>query len=118
MPASVPRDSTLAVVGDGFGALLVYATAIYLGFRPEEIGIFGDNNNPVGTYQQFARNLGRPCSARSRSRTHPRRLADVRPARRLVAAQPRAALPLDRRKYNPGVPDILTEASVVPRRLG
>jgi len=49
MPASVPRDSTLAVVGDGFGSLIVYATAIYLGYRPEEIAIFGTNDNPVGT---------------------------------------------------------------------
>ena len=57
MPATAPRDSTLAVVGDGFGSLIVYATAIYLGYRPEEISIFGTNDNPVGTYQQFAHNL-------------------------------------------------------------
>jgi len=30
MPAAYPRDATIAVVGDGFGSLLVYATAVYL----------------------------------------------------------------------------------------
>ena len=28
MPISTPRDSTIAVVGDGFGSLIVYATAV------------------------------------------------------------------------------------------
>jgi hypothetical protein len=41
VPASAPRDSTLAIVGDGFGSLIVYSTAIYLGFKPEEITIYG-----------------------------------------------------------------------------
>ena len=58
MPAQPPRDSTIAVVGDGFGSLIVYATAVYLGFRPEEITIYGPSPSPVGTYQQFAYNLG------------------------------------------------------------
>ena len=40
MTASAPRDSTLAVVGDGFGSLIVYSTAIYLGFKPEEITVY------------------------------------------------------------------------------
>ena len=69
MPASVPRDSTLAVVGDGFGSLIVYATAIYLGYRPEDIAIFGTNDNSVGTYQQFAHNLGQTV-LRSESESH------------------------------------------------
>jgi hypothetical protein len=30
-----PQDSTIAVVGDGFGSLIVYATAVYLGFHPD-----------------------------------------------------------------------------------
>ena len=119
MPASVPRDSTLAVVGDGFGSLIVYATAIYLGYRPEEIAIFGTNDNPVGTYQQFAHNLGQTV-LRSESESHflP---ADWPTFAQLDAWSRRSPAPLYRsikRKYNPGVPDILAEASVVQRRLG
>ena len=106
MPASAPRDSTLAVVGDGFGSLIVYSTAIYLGFKPEEITIYGPSDNPVGTYQQFAYNLGQTV-LRSESESHflPGRLADVRRARRLVAPQPRPARALH-------------QAQVQPRRLG
>jgi hypothetical protein len=54
MPADAPGDSTIAVVGDGFGSLIVYSTAVYLGVRPDEITVFGPSDNPVGTYQQFA----------------------------------------------------------------
>ena len=119
MPASVPRDSTLAVVGDGFGSLIVYATAIYLGYRPEEIAIFGTNDNPVGTYQQFAHNLGQTV-LRSESESHflP---ADWPTFAQLDAWSRRSPPPLYRsirRKYNPGVPEILAEASVVQQRLG
>jgi hypothetical protein len=56
VPASAPRDSTLAVGGNGFGSLIVYSTAIYLGFKPEEIMVYGPSDNPVGTYQQCAYN--------------------------------------------------------------
>ena len=42
-----PEDVVIGIVGDGFGALLIYTTAVYLGFRPEQIGIFGENTNPV-----------------------------------------------------------------------
>ena len=119
MPATAPRDSTLAVVGDGFGSLIVYATAIYLGYRPEEISIFGTNDNPVGTYQQFAHNLGQTV-LRSESESHflP---ADWPTFAQLDAWSRRSPAPLYRsikRKYNPGVPDILAEAGVVQRRLG
>jgi hypothetical protein len=30
MPATAPQDSTIAVVGDGFGSLIVHATAMYV----------------------------------------------------------------------------------------
>ena len=69
MPLSAPRDSTIAVVGDGFGSLIVYATAVYLGFRPEEITIYGPAKSPVETYQQFAYNLGQTV-LRSESESH------------------------------------------------
>ena len=118
MPASAPRDSTLAVVGDGFGSLIVYSTAVYLGFKPEEITIYGPSDNPVGTYQQFAYNLGQTV-LRSESESHflP---ADWPTFAQLDAWSHRSLAPLFRsmrRKYNPGVPEILTEAGVVQRRL-
>ena len=118
MPASAPRDSTLAVVGDGFGSLIVYSTAIYLGFKPEEITIYGPSDNPVGTYQQFAYNLGQTV-LRSESESHflP---ADWPTFAELDAWSHRSLAPLVRstkRKYNPGVSEILTEAGVVHKRL-
>ena len=57
MTATPPRDSTIAVVGDGFGSLIVYSTAVYLGFTPEDITIYGPSYNPVGIYLQLAYNL-------------------------------------------------------------
>ena len=119
MPVTSPRDSTIAVVGDGFGSLIVYSTAVYLGFRPEEITIFGPADNPVKTYQQFAFNLGQTV-LRSESESHflP---ADWPTFAELEAWSRRSLSPLlrsARRRYNPGVPDILGEASVVTRRLG
>lgn len=118
MPATAPRDSTIAIVGDGFGSLIVFATAVYLGFRPEEITIYGTGDNPVGTYQQFAYNLGQTV-LRSESESHflP---ADWPTFGQLDAWSHRSPAPLARsitRKYNPGVPEILSEAGVVAHRL-
>src|SRR3954447_17743974 len=111
-------DVTLGVVGDGFGALLVYTTAVYLGFKPEEIGIFGEQTNPVATYQQFAWNLGQTV-LRSESESHflP---ADWTTFAQLAAYARRDPSPLLRsagRKFNPGVPDIMAEAQIVAKRL-
>jgi hypothetical protein len=119
MPVSAPRDSTIAVVGDGFGSLIVYATAVYLGFRPQEITIYGPSDNPVKTYQQFAFYLGQTVQ-RSESDSHflP---ADWPTFAELEAWSRRSLSPLirsARRQYNPGVPDILGMANVVARRLG
>src|SRR2546430_4326882 len=118
MPLTNPRDSTIAVIGDGFGSLIVYSTAVYLGFRPEEITIYGPSNNPVKTYQQFAYNLGQTV-LRSESESHflP---ADWPTFAELETWSRRSLMPMIRsgwRKYNPGVPDILAEALVVARRL-
>src|SRR3989440_7611333 len=115
----MPRDSTIAVVGDGFGSLIVYATAVYLGFRPDEITIFGPNDNPVATYQQFAYNLGQTV-LRSESESHflP---ADWPTFAQLDAWSRRSVNPLFRsirRRYNPGVTEILTEAHTVEEGLG
>jgi hypothetical protein len=114
-----PEDVTIGVIGNGFGALLVYTTAVYLGFAPEQIGIFGDSTNPVATYQQFAWNLGQTV-LRSESESHflP---ADWPTFAQLDAYARRDPSPLLRsaeRKFNPGVPDILAEAGIVARRLG
>ena len=114
-----PQDVTLGVIGDGFGALLVYLTAVYLGFRPEQIGIFGESDNPVGTYQQFAWNLGQTV-LRSESESHflpadwPTFSQLDAAARRSPAAMVRSA----GRKFNPGVPEILAEALLVKKALG
>ena len=113
------NDVTVGVVGDGFGSLLVYTTAVYLGFKPEQIGIFGNGSNPVGTYQQFAWNLGQTI-LRSESESHflP---ADWPTFAQLDAWSRKDPSPLLRsagRKFNPGVPEILTEATLVTRALG
>jgi hypothetical protein len=114
-----PEDVVIGIVGDGFGALLTYTTAVYLGFRPEQIGIFGENTNPVQTYQQFAWNLGQTV-LRSESESHftP---ADWPTFAQMDAVARRSFAPLMRsasRKFNPGVPEILTEAAVVGQELG
>ncbi len=57
------------MVGDGLGSLIVNSTARYLGFENREITIFGPSDNPVGTYQQFAHNLGQTV-LRSESESH------------------------------------------------
>lgn len=118
MPLRAPRDSAIAVVGDGFGSVLTYVTAVYVGFRPEEITIYGPSDNPVATYQQFAHNLGQTV-LRSESESHflP---ADWPTFAELDAWSRRSLKPLlrsVRRKYNPGVPDILGEVQVVAKGL-
>ena len=117
MGAAAPRDSTIAVVGDGFGSLIVHSTARYLGFETRDITVFGPSDNPVGTYQQYAYNLGQTV-LRSESESH--FLAPDWPTfAQLDAWSHRSPAPLWRsitRKYNPGVPEILTEAGVVARR--
>ena len=119
MPLGEPRDSTIAVVGDGFGSLLVFATARYLGFRPEDVTIYGTSGSPIATYQQFAFNLGQTV-LRSESESHflP---ADWPTFGELDAWARRNPAYLFRsvmRRYNPGVPDILAQATAVARRLG
>jgi hypothetical protein len=118
MAATAPRDSVIAVVGDGFGSLIVHSTAIYLGFKPDELAIFGTAESPVATYQQFAYNLGQTV-LRSESESHflP---ADWPTFAEIDAFSHRSVEPLARsvrRRYNPGVSEILTEAHVVRRDL-
>ena len=119
MPAAPPQDSTIAVVGDGFGSLLVHATARYVGFGPEQVRIYGTSTTAVGAYQRLAYNLGQTV-LRSESESHflP---ADWPTFAQLDAWAHRSVRPLVRsirRRYNPGVPEILTEATVVQRALG
>lgn len=114
-----PQDVTIGVIGDGFGAHLIYTTAMYLGFRPDQVGIFGENTNPIQTYQQFAWNLGQTV-LRSESESHflP---ADWPTFAQLDAFARLDPSPLFRsagRKFNPGVPEIMTEAVLVAKELG
>lgn len=119
MPVTEPRDSVIAVVGDGFGSLMVHGAAVYLGFRPVQITIFGTSDSPVDTYQQFAYNLGQTV-LRSESESHflP---ADWPTFAQLEAWSRKSVEPLFRsirRKFNPPVSSILTQASVVQHMLG
>ena len=114
-----PEDTTIAVVGDGFGSLLVYATAIYVGFRPEQIAVYGPTPYAVATYAGHAGNLGQTV-LRSESESHflP---ADWPTFAQLDAWSRRSPAPLlrsIRRRYNPGLAEILTEARTVEDRLG
>lgn len=119
MPLSQPRDSTIAVIGDGFGSLMVYATAMYLGFRADEITIYGTNPTPTTTYQQYAYNLGQTVlRSESESQFLP---ADWPTFAQLDAWSRKSPKPLWRsitRRYNPGVGEIMSEAAVVQRELG
>jgi len=112
------RDSVIAVVGDGFGSLIVQSTAVYLGFAHEDVAIYGPSDNPVGTYQQFAYNLGQTV-LRSESESH--FLPADWPTFAQVDAWSRKSLgPLKRsveRKYNPGVSEILAEAAIVQKHF-
>jgi hypothetical protein len=114
-----PTDATIGVVGDGFGALLVYVTAVYLGFDGGEVAIYGEKRNPVATYQQFAWNLGQTV-LRSESESHflPADWPTVAQMDAVARRDPTPLVRSTRRKFNPGVPEILTEAAVVSRLLG
>jgi hypothetical protein len=57
MTASYPRDAVIALVGEGFGSLLVHCTARRLCLESRETTIFGTNDDPVATYQQYVYNL-------------------------------------------------------------
>lgn len=119
MTAAAPQDSLVAVVGDGFGSLIVYSTAIYLGFSPEHLAVYGESEHAVSTYRHYAGNLGQTV-LRSESESHflP---ADWPTFAQLDAWSRRSPSPLlrsVRRRYNPGVEEILTEATTVEKRLG
>ena len=105
MGERAPQDSTIAIVGDGFGSLIVYSTAVYLGFRPDQIAIYGPNDEP-GRDVPAVRLQPRADRAALRVRVAlpARRLADVRAARRVVAPQPRAAVPLRAAEVQPRRP--------------
>jgi hypothetical protein len=119
MVLTAPRDATIAVVGDGLGSLQVYAAARYVGFGHGQVVIYGRNRSPIETYQQTAYNLAQTV-LRSESESHffP---ADWPTFAELDAWSRRSLAPLlrsARRRYNPGVPEILTQATVVHQRLG
>ena len=51
MTVSHPRDSSIAIVGDGFGSLIVYSTAVYLGFHPEQLTIYGESEDAENNHR-------------------------------------------------------------------
>jgi hypothetical protein len=116
---SGPHDVTIGVIGSGLGALQIYSTARYLGFGAEQIGIFGDNPNPLSAYQQFAWNLGQTV-LRSESESHflPADWPTFAQVDAYARRDPKPLLRSAGRKFNPGVAEILTEATIVARRLG
>jgi hypothetical protein len=118
MPAAAPRDSAIAVVGEGFGSLQIFATGLYLGFRPQDISIFGVNDDPVATYESFARNLGQTV-LRSESESHflPADWPTFAELDFWAHKNPSYLFRSMMRRYNPGVNEILTQARVVARRL-
>jgi hypothetical protein len=113
-----PRDSTIAVVGDGFGSLMVFTTARYVGFAPDAVTIYGTSAHPTSTYQQYAYNLGQTVlRSESESQFLP---ADWPTFAQLDAWAHKSLRPLTRsitRRYNPGVAEIMAEANVVQREL-
>jgi hypothetical protein len=59
MTASYRTDPVIALVGEGFGSLLMHCAARYLGLESRESTIFGTSDGPIATYRQYAHNLGR-----------------------------------------------------------
>jgi hypothetical protein len=57
MIASYPRDPVIALVGEGFGSLLVHWTTRRFSLENREVTSLG-TDDPVATYQQYAHNLG------------------------------------------------------------
>jgi hypothetical protein len=114
-----PQDFTIGVVGDGFGALLTYTTAVYLGFRPEQIGIFGENPDPVQTYLGYATNLGQTV-LRSESESHflPADWPTFAEVDAFARFDPAPLFRSVGRKFNPGVPEMMAEARTVAKELG
>ena len=116
MALSQGRDSTIAVVGDGFGSLIVFD-----GDLPR---LLAEGGHGLRTERQSCRHLPavrvqpRPDRAALGVRVSlpARRLADIRAHERLRAPQPRVLFRSIRRKYNPGVPEILTQAGIVAQR--
>jgi hypothetical protein len=119
MPAQAPRDSTIAVVGDGFGSLLVYSTALYVGVPKEALTVYGPSPRAVGTYLQFATNLGQTV-LRSESESHflPADWPTFAQLNAWTHKNPSYLWRSIRRKYHPGVPEIMVEADVVQHASG
>jgi hypothetical protein len=119
MPLDLPRDATIAIVGDGLGSALVYATAAYLGFPPGSVTVYGPSARPYAGYGQLAGALGQRVF-RSDAEAHflP---ADWPTFAQLDAWARRSPAPLARSlrgRYNPGVPDVMAELAAVTSRVG
>jgi hypothetical protein len=98
MTASYPGDAVLALVGEGSGSLLVQRTARYLGLESRETAIFGTNDDPVATYQQYPYNLGQRVR---RSELESHFLAPDRPTFARLDYRHKSPKPLWRRRSEP-----------------
>jgi hypothetical protein len=113
------QDTTIAVVGCGFGSLMVFSTAVYVGFDQEQLAIYGPSETPVTTYSHYAHCLGQTV-LRSESESHflPADWPTFAQLDAWVHKNPTLLLRSIRRRYNPGLEQILAEAETVASRLG
>src|SRR4051812_31455592 len=104
MPLAQPRESTIAVIGDGLGSALVQSTAIYLGFAPEQVTVYGPADRPWTRYQHDATGLGQSLlRSASASQFLP---ADWPTFAELDAWSRRSPRPLLHALLHPGNPDV------------
>jgi hypothetical protein len=98
---------------------MVYSTAVYLGFDPRTITIYGPSSRAIGTYIAYAHNLGQTV-LRSESESHflPADWPTFAELDAWSRHSPAALFRSIRRKYNPGVLEIVAEADVVQQATG
>ena len=93
------------MVGDGFGSLIVYSTAVYLGFRPEEITIFGPGGQPGGDLSAVrVQPRADRVALGVRVALPPCGLAHLRGARGLVAQEPETTAAIGAAAIQPRCP--------------
>jgi cation diffusion facilitator CzcD-associated flavoprotein CzcO len=106
-----------AIVGGGLAGLVAYATLRHGGLEPEEIAVFGTEQDPAAAWARRARAI-RQRRMRSESDGHCRATSfpglAIREALRRRTPVPLVASILDR--YHPSVPDFLNHVAEVRER--
>lgn len=115
----IVRNSRIAIIGDGVGALITFAVLCHAGVPATEITIYGDSPHPLATLQRYAQAVEQTVM-RSESNGH---LAPVDfPGLALVEAWQRRSLwPLlaslfDR--YTPPLGLLLSQGAALTTQLG